>query len=399
MTAARLVARTVRGIEDVVAAEIRHRELGRVDHIGHREVWFRCADPSPDVLTLRTADDVFLVAAEVTGVGHTKADLRRLAKAAESVPLPRLLRLRERCGGSPTSVGVDVSASFLGRRNYTRYDVEDAIGTPLSAALAIPYRTRRANQIPPPGGLSWRVTITDDRALLALRIADRPLHRRSYRVRSRPGSLHPPLAAAMLSLAAPSPTATILDPFCGTGTIPIEAALAASRVIHSLRIVAGDRDPIALASAMTNIEQAVRTGANATRLGDHHQNMYGNTVPDPRLKRGAPNHPGTLRITWTTADAGHLPLTNDTIDLVVTNPPWARQVPPTGTLAQDPGRFWQELRRVLRPDGRALLLLPDADEHIADAARAGLTVTSRRPVSLSGLHPEIVELAPLGRSR
>jgi 23S rRNA G2445 N2-methylase RlmL len=349
VTAARLVARTVRGIEDVVATEIRHRKLGRIDHIGHREVLFRCAEPSA-ALTLRTADDVFLVAAELTGVGHTKADLRLLAEAAEAVPVHHLLHLRERCGGSPVVPGIDVSASFLGRRNYTRYDVEDAVGTPLAAALTVPYRTRRAGRIPPPGGLSWRVTITDDRALLALRIAGLPLHRRPYRVRSRPGSLHPPLAAAMVSLAAPHPGATVLDPFCGTGTIPIEAGL----VHRSLRIVAGDRDPAALASAVTNA--------------------------------------GTLPISWTTADAACLPLAGGAVDLVVTNPPWARQVRPTGALSRNPGRFWLELRRVLRPDGRALLLLPDADEHLAGAARAGLTVMTRRPVSLSGLHPEVVEL-------
>lgn len=341
MTAARLVARTVRGIEDVVAAEIRHRKLGRIDHIGHREVLFRCAEPSA-ALSLRTADDVFLVAAEVTGVGHTKAALRSLAEAAEAVPVRRLLHLRG--GAAP---GVDVSASFLGRRNYTRYDVEDAVGVPLAAVLAVPYRSRRAGRVPPPGGLSWRVTIADDRAVLALRIADRPLHRRAYRVCSRPGSLHPPLAAAMVGLAAPHPGATLLDPFCGTGTIPIEAAHM------GLRIVAGDRDPEALASARTNA--------------------------------------GTRRISWLTADAAGLPLADGAIDLVVTNPPWARQVAPAGALARHPERFWHELRRVLRPAGRALLLLPDA-EQLAGAEHAGLTVEARRPVSLSGRHPEVVRL-------
>lgn len=329
MTAARLVARTVRGIEDVVAAEI--RTIGRIDHIGHREVLFRCGSPDA-ALALRTADDVFLVAAEVTGIGHTKADLRLLAEAAEAVDIPHL-----RSGNS-----TDVSASFLGRRNYTRYDVEDAVGP----RLGTNYRTRRGGRVPPPGGLSWRVTITGDRALLALRLADRPLHRRAYRVCSRPGSLHPPLAAAMVDLAAPHLGATLLDPFCGTGTIPIEAAA------EGLRVVAGDRDPTALAAAMTNA--------------------------------------GTRRISWLTADAASLPLADGSIDLVVTNPPWARQVTPTGELARHPDRFWRELRRVLHPEGRALLLLHDAD--LGGAARAGLTVLDRRPVSLSGRHPEVVRL-------
>lgn len=317
------MARTVRGIEDVVAAEI--RQLGRVDHIGHREVLFRCAT-TDTALTLRTADDVFLVAAEVTGVGHRKADLRLLAEAAEAVDVPL-------DGNS-----LDVSASFLGHRNYTRYDVEDAVGVPLAAALGVPYRTRRDGRVPPPG-LSWRVTIADDRAVLALRVADRPLHRREYRVCSRPGSLHPPLAAAMVRLAGPG--ATLLDPFCGTGTIPMEAGG---------HVLAGDRDPAALAAARTNA--------------------------------------GTRRITWMTADAARLPLADGSIDLVVTNPPWARQVAPTGALARHPDRFWHELRRVLC--GRAVLLLHDAD--LAGAKRAGLTVIDRRPVRLSGRHAEVVRL-------
>ncbi|GAB3000011.1 methyltransferase domain-containing protein [Saccharothrix stipae] len=412
MTAVRLVARTVRGVEGVVAAEVRRRGLGRVERIGHREVCFRCADPGPGVLALRTADDVFLVAAEVAGVGRAKAGLRRLAEAAGDVPVSSLLGVRERCGGGVVGAGVDVSASFLGRRNYSRYDVEDAVGVPLASVSGGVYRSRRAGRVPAAGGSSWRVTIVDDRALLALRVADRPLHRRGYRVASRPGSLHPPLAAAML--AGVRPGSTVLDPFCGTGTIPIEAALVAwpvAPVIHNLHIVAGDRDRAALASALINADRAAMARAipTATRLGEHRRKMYGNTVTTPRLKTsGAPkppptaHHPDAIRypttdplpITWATADAAHLPLADDTIDLVVTNPPWSRQVPPTGTLARDPSRLWHELRRVLRPDGRALLLLPDADEHIAAAAREGLDVVRRRSVSLSGTHPEVVELTP-----
>ncbi|MFJ6670245.1 TRM11 family SAM-dependent methyltransferase [Actinosynnema sp. NPDC091369] len=402
MTAALVVARTVRGVEDLVAAEVRRRGLGRVERIGHREVWFRCADPGPGVLALRTADDVFLVAAEVVGVGRAKASLRLLAEAVASVPLPELVALRELCrGGGGAWTGVDVSASFLGRRNYSRYDVEDAVGVPLAAALGVPYRSRRGGAVPPAGGLSWRVTVADDRALVALRVADRPLHRRDYRVASRPGSLHPPLAAAMLDQAGVFAGAVVLDPFCGTGTIPIEAGLG-SPVVHRVRIVGSDRDPAALASAVTNARNAALT-PTATRWGDHRPRMYGNTVTAPRLKTsGARNHPRPPTtahpeappITWTTADAGHLPVGDGTIDLVVTNPPWARQVPPAGALAHSPARFWHELRRVLRPTGRALLLLPDPDHHLTAAARAGLTTTHRRPVSLSGLHPEVVELVP-----
>ncbi|SHF93409.1 methyltransferase domain-containing protein [Streptoalloteichus hindustanus] len=350
MTAARLLARTVRGIESVVAEEIRRRGLGRVERLGHREVWFRSADPGPEVLGLDCADDVFLVAAAVSGIGRDRSALRLLAEAAGNVPVEPLLALRQRCGGRPRWSTVDVSASFLGRRNYSRYDVEDAVGGPLAAAVGLPYHGRRGGVAPPPGGLSWRVTVADDRALVALRIAERPLHRRQYRQQTRAGSLHPPLAAAMVRLAQPHQGARLLDPCCGVGTIPVEAA----RTDPTLSIVGSDRDPASVTGAVAN-------GAGTT-------------------------------VSWAVADAGRLPVATGSVDVVVSNPPWGQQVPPSGVLAQRPERFWRELRRVLRPGGRAVLLLPDANTWLPQAADAGMKLVDRRPVSLFGSHPEIVAL-------
>jgi hypothetical protein len=185
----------VRGIEPIVAEEIRQRGLGQIERLGHREVWFCCA--SADVFGLRCADDVYVVGSTVDGIGRSRDSLRLLAKAASALPVQELLALRARFGGSPVA------------------------------------------------GMSWRVTIAGEQALLALRIGDRPLHRRDYRTVSRPGSLHPPLAAAMVRLAGRG--AGLLDPFCGTGTIPIEAAMAGCP-----SIVGSDRDPGAMAAARVN---------------------------------------------------------------------------------------------------------------------------------------------------
>ncbi|MEN3611423.1 methyltransferase domain-containing protein [Plantactinospora sp. ZYX-F-223] len=368
MTAARLVARTVRGIEPVVADEIATLGVGRVSAVAHREVWFDCLDPGPEVLELRCADDVFLVGAVVYGIGRSRADLRMLGKAATALPLRELLAGWRRCGGDrrlpgtgvpaalpgtgvPAALpGIDVSASFLGRRNFTRFDLEDAVGEPIAAALGLPYHSRRGGLAPPPGGLSWRVTLVDDRALVALRIADRPLHRRAYRRMSRPGSLHPPVAAALVRLAGPRDGDLLLDPCCGAGTIPVEA----TRSDRALSIVGGDIDPAVVAIAAGN-------------------------------GRGTP-------VGWVVADAGRIPLPDGVVDLVVTNPPWNRQVPFAGILARRQRRFWTELRRVLRPAGRAVLLVSDVDGQLPDAEAAGLAVRQRHPISLSGTHPEIVTL-------
>lgn len=154
VTGARLVARAVRGIESILAEEIEASGLGTVEHQGHREVWFRHAGSGPRVLELRCADDVFLIGASVPGVDRTKASLQVLSAAAEAVPVRDLQALREALGGSRQPMSVDVSAPLLGRRNFNRYDLEDAVGEPLAAGAGLQYHSRRAGIAPPPGAMS-----------------------------------------------------------------------------------------------------------------------------------------------------------------------------------------------------------------------------------------------------
>jgi tRNA (guanine6-N2)-methyltransferase len=352
VTGARLVARTVRGIESVLAREIEADGLGTVEQLGHREVWFRHDDSDQRVLDLRCADDVFLVGASVPGIDRSKASLKVLSAAAGAVPVQDLQALREALGGARQPLSVDVSASFLGRRNFNRYDLEDAVGEPLAARAGLEYYSRRGGIAPPPGAMSWRLTVEGSKALLGPRIGRGPLHRRSYRQITRPGSIHPPLAAALVRLAQPSYGERLLDPCCGAGTIPIEAAALGG----GLSIVGSDHDSVAVRAAKANGE-------------------------------------GTA-INWMTADAGLLPLASGSVDLLITNPPWGRQVAAAGVLVRHPYRFWAELGRVLRPGGRAVVLLTDADARLVEAERMGLRTSDRRQVSLFGARPEIAILKP-----
>ncbi|PRY02199.1 putative RNA methylase family UPF0020 [Allonocardiopsis opalescens] len=257
------MARSVRGVEPLLAAEIERLRLGEIQAIGHREVRFAVPERGADVLALTIADDVFALAAEVGGVGRGRSGPDRLADAAAAADLDAVLRLRERCGGSPRYGGLDVSASFLGKRAYNRYDLEDAVGAVLAERLGASYHSRRGGARPPRGGLGWRVTVEGERAVLAVRIGERPLHRRAYKEASVAGTLHPPLAAAMAALAGPRPGQTALDPCCGAGTLPIEAA----RAVPGLRVLGLDADPAALAAATANASRALRGPTDAADQG------------------------------------------------------------------------------------------------------------------------------------
>ncbi|MBF8193853.1 RNA methyltransferase [Nonomuraea sp. K274] len=356
------MARAVHGIEPLVAAEIRRSGLGVVRGLRHREVWF---EPSPEagLLGLRMADDVLLVAAVVDGVGHHRSALRRLAGAAREADPGRLTRpgagRLDRSGG-----GLEVSASFVGRRNYTRFEVEDAVGAELARPLRLAYHSRRDGGRPPHDAMSWRVTIEGDRAIIALRVAGRPLHRRPYKTASIRGTLHPPLAAAMAELARLDGASTVLDPCCGAGTTLIEAHALAPGV----RLLGFDHDPAALAAATSNAYAARTALAEGVEV------------------RGSE---GRSPFAWAVADAGRIPVADGCADRVLVNPPWGRQVPPTGLLAGDSGLLWREVRRVLAGDGLAVAL-------VHDGIPRGFAVTETVRVSLSGRHPQIAVLRKRG---
>jgi 23S rRNA G2445 N2-methylase RlmL len=335
-----VLARTLRGIECVASAEVRAR-LGITDiALGHRELRFAVPEPMPELLALGTVDDVFLVVAELDGASRRRETLARVAAAASNLDLDVIARVLGRKGPRR----LDVVGSFLGRRNFSRFELEDAVGSALEAGTGWSYLAR-TERTPARGELSLRVHLAGSTATLAARIGRLPLHRRAYRIASIPGSLHPPLARALALLAKPRPGATLVDPFCGAGTIPIEAALAC----RDLRVAGFDLDPRALTAARRNAAAA------------------------------------GVQIFLERADAGALPHPDGAVDCLVANPPWGATVSAAGSLSTDPAAVARELRRVLAPGGRMALLT-------RGFPRGGLDVVYETRVRVSGALAELVVL-------
>ncbi|GLZ05746.1 hypothetical protein Acsp03_32120 [Actinomadura sp. NBRC 104412] len=335
----RMVARCVRGLESLLATEILRYEVGTVTRIGHREVRFRTGSSPAGTAGLRTADDAFLLVARMPDIGPSRAAVAGLTELAASADLRHV----------PATRGVEVSASFLGRRRFNRYDAEDAVGRALAARLGASYHSRRDGGQPPPGCQGWRLTLDGTHAILMLRVSERPLHRRPYKRSTIPGTLHPPVAAAMALLADIQPGQVVADPCCGAGTPLIEAAS-----LHpDARFQGFDTATVALRAARENA-------------------------------RGLP-------IVLRRGDAGGLPLGDASVDRVITNPPWGAQVNPSGLLARNPHRFWTELRRVLAPKGAAVVLIPDPGA-LASAIREGLTPVHLQQIRLAGTHSHLVRL-------
>jgi putative N6-adenine-specific DNA methylase len=72
------------------------------------------------------------------------------------------------------------------------------------------------------------VRLVHDRVLVSVDSSGAPLHQRGWHLERGPSPLRDTLAAAALLASGWRPGAPLLDPFCGSGTIPVEAALAAA---------------------------------------------------------------------------------------------------------------------------------------------------------------------------
>ncbi len=80
-----------------------------------------------------------------------------------------------------------------------------------------------------------RIFLYKDRVEMTLDTAGEALHRRGYRQLASKAPLTETLAAALLMLTPWNKDRILVDPFCGSGTFPIEAAMMAAKIAPGLR--------------------------------------------------------------------------------------------------------------------------------------------------------------------
>lgn len=104
---------------------------------------------------------------------------------------------------------------------------QDAVAERLTASVAARVPGAWGEKAPPQ---EFVVRLFRDECTVSADASGDLLHRRGYRLESSKAPLRETLASAMLAGAGWDRTAPLLDPMCGSGTIPIEAALLARRM-------------------------------------------------------------------------------------------------------------------------------------------------------------------------
>ena len=80
-----------------------------------------------------------------------------------------------------------------------------------------------------------KITLLKDRATITVDTTGESLHKRGYRVAPIAAPLKETLAAAMIELSFWHADRVLIDPCCGSGTIPIEAALIGRNIAPGLK--------------------------------------------------------------------------------------------------------------------------------------------------------------------
>lgn len=211
------------------------------------------------------------------------------------------------------------------------------------------------------------VRVVRDRLVIRADSSGEHLHRRGYRLRPTKAPLRESLAAGVLRLVGWTPDRALVDPMCGSGTFPIEAALRAGRRAPGAgRSFAfegwPDVDPEAVELWRAEAMERARPGtarivgadrdAGAVEAARANARSAG-VVPEPRFEQEA--------------ISSARPPEGVEGGLLICNPPWGRRVGDPGPLRDLHARLGQVARRHF--SGWTLALTSPSAELVRQADR------------------------------
>ena len=200
------------GLEGIAGDELRRLNMENV-RVEDRRVLFTGteADLAKANICLRTGERVMIVLAQFTA-----KSFEELFQGVYHAELERFI---------PKDGQFPVKGHCLNSQLMSVSDCQAIIKKAASRRLGEKYGVSWL----PETGIKFQLhfTILNDQVTLSLDTSGAGLHKRGYRAVGNDAPLHETLAAGMIQLTRFRGREYFWDPFCGSGTIPIEAALIA----------------------------------------------------------------------------------------------------------------------------------------------------------------------------
>jgi putative N6-adenine-specific DNA methylase len=219
MSKLHLIATSAFGIEAVVARELKwlgytdqQVENGRVTFAGDEEAICRAN------LWLRSADRVLVKMGEFKALTFDE-----LFEGTKALPWDEWL---------PEDAQFPVDGKSVDSKLSSVPDCQAIVKKAIVEKMKQKYKRQWFDD----NGPLYRIEVSllKDIATLTIDTSGHGLHKRGYRDLVSGAPLKETLAAAMLMISRWKPDRALIDPFCGSGTIPIEAAMIAANMAPGL---------------------------------------------------------------------------------------------------------------------------------------------------------------------
>jgi len=200
------------GLEGLVADELRRLDFSDVNAENGRVLFTGTdSDIAKANINLRTGERILLT------VGETPAKtFDELFEGVRALPWENFI---------PKNGEFPVKGHSLGSKLHSIPDCQRIIKKAVVERLKAGHKTETLAET----GAKYQMqfAIMNDVATLYIDTSGVGLHKRGYRPAQSAAPLRETLAAAIVKLSRYRGKEQVIDPFCGSGTIPIEAALAA----------------------------------------------------------------------------------------------------------------------------------------------------------------------------
>lgn len=223
------------------------------------------------------------------------------------------------------------------------------------------------------------LNISDDICVLGIDVAGIDLSKREYRIFQHTEAIKATFAALMLRVAGYTSDKILLDPFCGGGSIPIEAALQASGKSHlffSKDRIAALRFPFLdeekLCATLDAHDDTVKLETSGKIIAS--DTLLHHVKSTQKNAKIAGIHTmitvSRLEVTW--LETKH---DEESIELIVTNPPVLSKVRKKG-LSKTFEEFYYQGEYILTIGGKIVLCTTHPDVHKELAQKFGLKILS-----------------------
>lgn len=348
------------GLEETAAEELRKDFKAEIRKTGQGLVVFRVRDIDRGLLQARTTDDVFVLAWGTDRLSYRAADLDKIRQwTHRDADWDGLLKLhhavRPKPKGKPT---YRLVVQMTGQHGYRRADAAQALARGLGNKLPASWRYAEEN-----AAVEIWLIIHGATAVCGLRLSDRSMRHRDWKVEHIPASLRPTVAAAMVRVAELRPELTVLDPMCGAGTILGEAVAYArrrSRVEHRpwpMTFLGGDADRLHVRATLANLRMLEAAEEVRLETWDVHR---------------------------------RLPIPNAGVDRVITNPPFGKQLASPEEIVPLYQALVRQVQRVLKPGGIAVFLVAEVRALDEPARAAGWKPVRRLHLRTQGQRATIL---------